>query len=475
MSHLSRHRLSQYSAGSASRSRPVSTLFVSLTPSLPYTIVRDFAYPSTHPLHYGPPAESSQPPSAVDSQRRMSEPQVQWERMPWETWGDPTDADPIRTSTAQFVDGPPWSEDEDLHSPIVSLRHRKSKTSSSPFASSKRTHARQDDPDSAVIDPKHYDRERGGYYVGTGTDGSKRYYMNDGAEANGPGGEYVTFPPDAGPHGAAAAAPTYQLRNRQPRKFADHENYLSDSEESSPGSNLQDDASRYSRDYQFTITSPDEEMHGKAVALYDFESENENELPLVEGQIIWVSYRHGQGWLVAKDPKTQENGLVPEAYVRLLRDIEGGMNSLTGTPSFEPASPHEAGTPTQAEHNLGIGGQTPTPASVANGYHQPVVSTFSTSSKDLDLYPTNQLGIHAGQAPPQVVHYHGQRGGSQSSTPVLTFNHDMGFLQRENLDYSRKGSDPNVTPIIDDAKTSSGAILPGEKSELAPDRMEIDR
>ena len=22
----------------------------------------------------------------------------------------------------------------------------------------------------------------------------------------------------------------------------------------------------------------------------------------IEGQIIWISYRHGQGWLVAEDP-----------------------------------------------------------------------------------------------------------------------------------------------------------------------------
>ncbi|PWW79122.1 hypothetical protein C7212DRAFT_153733, partial [Tuber magnatum] len=60
-------------------------------------------------------------------------------------------------------------------------------------------------------------------------------------------------------------------------------------------------------------------MHGKAVALFDFIRENENELPLVEGQVVWVSYRIGVGWLVAEDPKTGESGLVPEEYVRLLR------------------------------------------------------------------------------------------------------------------------------------------------------------
>jgi hypothetical protein len=74
--------------------------------------------------------------------------------------------------------------------------------------------------------------------------------------------------------------------------------------------------SRYARRY--SIISPDEEMHGKAVALYDFARENDHELPLVKGQVILVSYRHGQGWLVAQNPKSGESGLVPEEYVRLL-------------------------------------------------------------------------------------------------------------------------------------------------------------
>jgi hypothetical protein len=59
------------------------------------------------------------------------------------------------------------------------------------------------------------------------------------------------------------------------------------------------------------------------LALYNFEPENDNELRLVEDQTILVSYRHGQGWLVAENPETGEQGLVPEEYVRLLRDIEG--------------------------------------------------------------------------------------------------------------------------------------------------------
>ncbi|KAF2178423.1 hypothetical protein K469DRAFT_599579, partial [Zopfia rhizophila CBS 207.26] len=58
-----------------------------------------------------------------------------------------------------------------------------------------------------------------------------------------------------------------------------------------------------------------------AVVLFDFKRANDNELPLVGGQIILLSYRHDRGWLVARDPKTGQSGLMSETYVRLLRDI----------------------------------------------------------------------------------------------------------------------------------------------------------
>lgn len=74
--------------------------------------------------------------------------------------------------------------------------------------------------------------------------------------------------------------------------------------------------------FEFSIASSDE-IHGKAIALFDFIPENDNEVGLKEGQIIWISYRHGQGWLVAEDSKTGETGLVPEEYVQLVNnDIE---------------------------------------------------------------------------------------------------------------------------------------------------------
>lgn len=64
------------------------------------------------------------------------------------------------------------------------------------------------------------------------------------------------------------------------------------------------------------------EINEQAIALFDFVPENDNEVGLTEGQIILISYRHGQGWLVAEDPNTGENGLVPEEYVEILDQQE---------------------------------------------------------------------------------------------------------------------------------------------------------
>ena len=334
-----------------------------------------------------------------------------------------------------FGDGPPWSEDEDLQSPVVvSSRHKKHKSSGTSYGSGPgrgRSRNSRDDGDqtSGLLSSDNFDQERG-FYAGRAQDGSERYYVNQGGEANGPGGEYVTYPPDQARHGALAPyntagqrdshfagtiLPSRSYHEGEPQEYSDSD---ASSTESSPGMANRDE-SRYSRDYQFTIASPDEEMHGKAVALFDFQRENENELPLVEGQVIWVSYRHGQGWLVAEDPKTHESGLVPEEYVRLLRDIQGGLHSLTGQTDV-PFSPGgaEGGTPTQADHDQAFSHATRA-SNGSSGYQQPVVSTFSTSSKDLHPFPQHLLGTSPGMAPPQVIHYHGQRGGSQANTPTL--------------------------------------------------------
>lgn len=289
-----------------------------------------------------------------------------------------------------------------------------------------------------------------------------------GETANGPGGELVTYPPDQARH-PLLSSNTYNTHGQRDSHFATtlpNRSYTEGEVDYDSDSDIHDfpaDDSRYSRDYQFTIASPDEEMHGKAVALFDFVRENENELPLIEGQVIWVSYRHGQGWLVAEDPKTGESGLVPEEYVRLLRDIEGGWTSLAGEAnderallSAQAAEPDSAVTPTQAD--IGFGNAVPASGnggannimniSTSNSNNgassssvekrPPVVSTFSTSSKDLHPYPHHLLGTQAGQLPPQVVHI-----GSPANTPTLTSpvvaNHAVTAME---LGRSGSGSGP---------------------------------
>lgn len=451
-----RNRLSTFSNTSNSqiRSRPQSSVFPFFLSSLSYTLVRDFAYPSFHPLHYGPQQEVASHVStpASESHRRLSDPALNWDSRVSQLsrgtgQGDASGGDEEQLPQTSFGDGPPWSEDEDLQSPIVTS------------ASSKKQHKKQRSNvvgfDNARGRTREYVGGPHGQYTGTNGDGSQTYYVSDLNEAaNGPGGEYITYPAD----GAEGSAMSYGPRgntnhannpygvsqsNRDmssdfygPNDNEDGDIYEGDGLDphhrssypiTSPSSSstaqtywFPTDESRYSKDYQFTIASPDEEMHGKAVALFDFARENENELPLIEGQVILVSYRHGQGWLVAQDPKTGESGLVPEEYVRLLRDIEGGWRGLmmNGVPGASGAgmahsaenlstSPDTDGltgddgsapspeirTPTQMEphpSSLTMAPATATATATATAssgeYYVPVVSHFSTTSEDLRPY-----------------------------------------------------------------------------------------
>ncbi len=249
--------------------------------------------------------------------------------------------------------GPPYSEDDDLHSPIVTTSRHKTHKSSSTL---ERGRSPGDGPYArrAVLD-------------------SGTYGIQDG-----PGDAVESYPYAPQHRDSNFAKP---LQRRAPQYEGD------DRASEEELSEVDEDDARFSKDYSFTIASPDEEMHGKAVALFDFASEHPNELALHEGQIILVSYRHGQGWLVAEDPRTGESGLVPEEFVRLARDIEGGLNGLNSVEldgEADPATlspisndPGSANTPTPAQTEF------PLPASKLSGEkHPPVQSTFSTSSKD---------------------------------------------------------------------------------------------
>ncbi|KAJ6079492.1 hypothetical protein N7467_009245 [Penicillium canescens] len=366
-------RLSTYSNvsfASQNRSRPGSHVFPIFHTSLPYALVRDFAYPSIHPLHYGPPPPRASGVSTPASEyRRLSDPPTSWDtsRGPWSTaqWGnEPTHHGHQQLPAMSFGDGPPYSEDEDLHSPVVTSRHRKRSTDINGLV---------DERVMSGTGQSAGNNDRG-TLVGINADGSETYYVNDGDDSDdGPGGEYITYPPNEGRYSMMGySAPGGQ-------QIYEHDPGFESEDEISGGD-------RYSNDYQFAVGCPDEEMHGKAVALFDFTREHENELPLTEGQVIYVSYRHGQGWLVAEDPKTGENGLVPEEFVRLLRDIEGGLTSLNGEglevtgSSADTNESDQLSTPTQTERPSLDGNTTRSESRGTNG-STPATSTQGSSAE----------------------------------------------------------------------------------------------
>jgi SH3 domain len=313
--------------------------------------VRDFAYPSFHPLHYGPspPGLSGlSTPASDNAHRRLSDPAPGWDaaRGDWKsgTW----DTDPLPNTSYSDKDGPPWSEDEDVASPVVTAsRHRKIKSSIPSFD-----------------DSRAHSSANGRASTGYAPNAPERTSAREGLGPQGRG--------DARFLGAT-------LSNRAYDKAGSGGYHEYDSDDDAK------DDPRYSRDYQFTIVSPDEEMHGRAVALFDFEAENENELSMREGMIVFISFRHGQGWLVAQDLKSGESGLVPEEYVRLLRDIEGGYDGLMMT----NGEPDEARTPTQETTSMPHDHVHPQKEPGQN--FQPVVSTFSITREDLEPFPTHKL------------------------------------------------------------------------------------
>jgi len=273
--------------------------------------------------------------------------------------------------------GPPYSEDEDLRSPVVTSksRHKKSRSNMGERGRS---------PGAAGADR--------GFVSDANGEHLEEYHLMDTDDMDGPGGEVETHSKRQEPRHRDSnfAKPLQRLRSPYDYREPLSEEDRSEEEE--------DDEARYSKDYSFTIASPDEEMHGKAVALFDFVPEHENELALQEGQIVLVSYRHGQGWLVAEDPQSGESGLVPEEFVRLVRHIEGGLNGLHAmhaidiedggvTPdSMVSTDSNEPTSATALNQETGdLGGQTPKPSNGGTWTaekHPAVQSNFSTSSRD---------------------------------------------------------------------------------------------
>lgn len=296
-----------------SHSRAPSTAYLPGHSSLAYALVRDFAYPTFHPMHFGAPPDdpsgASTPASDWNSGRRQSESaegsaasgRSAWSAGPWggdgALYGDPEQHMQPLPSTS-FGNVEDWAEDD---TSFRKSKHRKSRS----FAdipnyergrrreSQNRTSGAQDS----------------GLFVGSGT----------GSHNHDPAGrDALRQSRGFAENGDALRRDSHFATTLPSRSF--HTSQTVDPDEEMP---LDAEPSTHSPQRE-SIGPEDEELFaGPSLALYSFEPENDNELRLTEGQTIMVSYRHGQGWLVAENPQTGEQGLVPEQYVRLLRDIEG--------------------------------------------------------------------------------------------------------------------------------------------------------
>ncbi|EXJ76866.1 hypothetical protein A1O3_10511 [Capronia epimyces CBS 606.96] len=377
MSTFSTHSKASYQPPS----RPTSHVFPAFHSNLSYTLVRDFAYLSTHPLHYGPPPHQSGLSTPASESRRLSDPAISsWEDSrvnwsatpPWISEASTSSWGRDRLPAMTFQDGgPPYSEDEDIQSPVVTTsRHKKHKSNE-----------RGRSPGAAGANRGTLVEASGHQDDGDGPGEAVDTYENN----------VLLFPPRPQNGDTHSTGPVQGTQSP----------YNAEEPFSGDDYSEADDDARFSKDYSFTIASPDEEMHGKAVALFDFESEHQNELPLKEGQIILVSYRHGQGWLVAEDPRTGESGLVPEEFVRLVRDIEGGLHGLNSVTlddgsmdltSPASADPSSSNTPVPTNHDFPLhNGIKPSHGSgdpaEKHEKHPSVQSNFSTSSRDFSPYP----------------------------------------------------------------------------------------
>ncbi|KAK5165871.1 HOG (high osmolarity glycerol) pathway protein [Saxophila tyrrhenica] len=331
-------RMSQYSK-SSQRSRPQSTAtsdYPAFTSSLPYAQVRDFAYPPFHPLHYGAQPESSgasTPTSEFHPGRRSSDPEnlqqfsnssssSGWSAGPWGgdgvMYGDPEHEDGIAALPSTSFGSSDETADFDNDLTLGRNKHRKSK-SYADITDFERGRRRESGGAAAARRSKDFADPHLLYYPNQASDPAgrerlrqSRGYSNSGT-AEGPRRD-SRFASNAN---ATSTLPNRSFHHSQPPATSSDE-----SEDLDPiPLDTEPNTSTHSP-LRSSMGPEDEELFaGPSLALYAFEPENSNELRLVEGQEIMVSYRHGQGWLVASDPRTGEQGLVPEAYVRLIADM----------------------------------------------------------------------------------------------------------------------------------------------------------
>lgn len=332
--------------------------------SLSYALVRDFAYPDYHQLHYGapldPPSGATTPGSeAWPGVRRLSDPATDvvggtggWSAGPWggdgglygEPDGESLDALP---ATSFGVAGDP-DEDDGNAGAAKANKHRKSKSyaNMSDFERGRRRESGS----------SNFRRSR--MSQASGASGDSDMFLFQGNQHWHPTSGHLGAGGQLDPAGAESLRHSrgYQSGNTRrdshavgqlpPRSFHTSQTVQTPLDSDMP---LDTEIPVSPAAQQRESMGPEDELFaGESLALYSFEPENPNELRLQEGQIILVSYRHGQGWLVAEDPRTGEQGLVPEEYVRLLADMEG-WDAETGT--FQDTDEEAEGEESTAENS----------------------------------------------------------------------------------------------------------------------------
>ncbi|KAF2773471.1 hypothetical protein EJ03DRAFT_323965 [Teratosphaeria nubilosa] len=360
------HYWQQSRRSSPSRPRSSTLTFPAFQSTLSYALVRDFAYDAFHPMHYGAPPEldtdASTPGSEWNAGRRMSDPMDSgsggsggaWSAGPWggdgSLYADPHGAEGIEAlpSTSFGDDGESVSEWSDGSR---GKKHRKSKS---------------------YADISDYERGRRRESTGyrRSRQGGDDMFLFSGYQTDPAGRDSLRQsrsygqPPSTAENGHGRRDSHFQTVLPS-RSFGNSQQPIGPVD---PDSDLPLDreiptSPNHSPNQRQSIGPDDEDLYaGQSLALYTFEPENANELRLTEGQVIMVSYRHGQGWLVAEDPRTGEQGLVPEAYVRLLSDLPhydpetGTFQDLEegeeGTERFEDAEEDETG-----ESMVSVGGE----------------------------------------------------------------------------------------------------------------------
>ncbi|KAK5108049.1 hypothetical protein LTR62_008823 [Meristemomyces frigidus] len=365
-------RMSAYSTTSRpSPSRPASTIpFPQFQSALAYTLVRDFAWPAYHPLHHGVPEASSgqtTPGSEWNGGRRLSDPVDLasstgsdsgnggsntgggWSAGPWGGDGVMSGYPEHTDMQGHHESLPATSFGEDVAESEAAdgsrRRHRKSKSyaSISDYERGRRRESAGYRRSRASGEANANDIFRFG---ASSSSSSNTGLQSDPAGRDGlrqsrsyGAGSSTGLTPDNGRGRADSHFQSGLLPNRAyPNNGTAPRRSTSTGALASPGSGITDASSEndplpldsephldpglVETTQRESIGPLDEELYaGRSLALYSFEPENSNELRLREGQVVMVAYRHGQGWLVAEDAETGEQGLVPEEYVRLLSEL----------------------------------------------------------------------------------------------------------------------------------------------------------